>query len=227
MKLPSIRQLADDDDKDSLSNRMRARRFAKFDGLVAPLPRPLRIVDVGGTTGFWEQRGWADRDDVSILLVNLNAEPRKHRNIESIGGGFDALASYPQNAFDVAFSNSVIEHLFTYERQQHMAAEIRRVAPRYWVQTPNYWFPIEPHFHVPGWQWMPIGMRAALIRRFRCGWRGPCPDAASARAAVEEVRLLTRGEMADLFPGAGLWAERFCGLTKSWVAIGGWDEPVR
>src|SRR6185295_12688130 len=134
---------------ESFSIRMRARRFAKFEGLVSPLPRPIRIVDVGGTSWFWEQCGWVDRDDVEITLINVQSEAQRHRNVVSLDGGFERLESFERGSFDVAFSNSVIEHLFTIERQRRMAELMRDAAPRYWVQTPNFWFPIEPHFHVP------------------------------------------------------------------------------
>jgi len=222
MKFPTFWSVAD-----ALSLRMRARRFQKFRAMTAPLPRPLRIIDVGGTNWFWEQGGWAGADDVSITLVNLDAEPRVHRNIETLGGGFGRLAEFGDGAFDVAFSNSVIEHLFTYDAQVRMAGEMRRVGRRYWVQTPNFWFPIEPHFHVLGWQWMPLPMRVALLRRFRCGWNGPERDPEKARRAVEEVRLLSGREMRRLFPDGSLWAERWCGLAKSWVAFGGWSDGTR
>ena len=146
--------------------------MALLEQFMAPLPRPVRILDVGGTNAFWEMRGWAGRDDVQIVTVNLKAEERRHSNIEPRAGDAIDLGEYADNSFDLVFSNSVIEHLFTYENQVAMAREVRRVARAYWVQTPNYWFPIEPHFHVPGWQWMPTGIRIELLRRRRCGWRG-------------------------------------------------------
>ncbi|MDX2114088.1 MAG: class I SAM-dependent methyltransferase, partial [Planctomycetota bacterium] len=217
----NLRSAADVHSKGSLSNRMRSARFAKFEGLVSELARPLKIIDIGGTNAFWEQRGWAGREDVHIVTVNLAAEPRVHSNIEPVVGDATSMPQYADGSFDVAFSNSVIEHLFTLDAQRKMAGEVRRVARAYWVQTPNFWFPMEPHFHVPGWQWMPVSVRVAMLRRMRCGWRGPEPDAARARAAVEEVRLLTGREMRALFPGAKIWAEKLGGLTKSWVAYQG------
>jgi len=216
-----LRRLADVNNDDSLSNQMRMKRFAFFERLVADLDRPLRILDVGGTVAFWEHRGWADKQDCEITLLNLEAEESPHSNIISTAGSAYDMPEHADGSFDVAFSNSVIEHIFTLENQKKMAAEVRRVAKGYWVQTPNYWFPIEPHFHVPGWQWMPVGVRVALLRRFKCGWRGPCPDKAEATELVREVRLMTRREMQDAFPDAYIYAERFKGLTKSWVAIGG------
>lgn len=216
-----LRTLADVRSADSLSNRLRSRRFARFEALVRDLPRPLRLIDIGGTTAFWEQRGWAGRDDVCITTINLTAECQKYDNIEPRAGDATDLSEYADRSFDVAFSNSVIEHLFTFDHQAAMAREVRRLAPVYWVQTPNFWFPIEPHFHVPGWQWLPLGLRVAILRRRRCGWRGPCPDAEQARELVREVRLLTRGELRRLFPDATLAPERFAGLVKSWIAIRG------
>jgi hypothetical protein len=223
--IPLLRRLASGPDANSLSNRMRTARFRRFEALVAHLPRPLRILDVGGENEFWEQRGWAGRPDVQIFSLNLVPEQQRHENIQTIAGDATDLCQFRDGSFDVAFSNSVIEHLFTYENQRRMASEIQRVGRAFWVQTPNFWFPIEPHFHVPGWQWMPLGARIAMIRRWRCGWRGPCPDPVKARALVEELRLLRRGELKEMFPAATLIPERFCGLVKSWVVVGGFPGP--
>lgn len=222
----SLRSAADVHDTASLSNRLRSRRFARFEQLVAKFPRPLRILDVGGTATFWEQRGWAGKPDVLITTINLAAENTRHAahsNITPIAGDATNMREIADRQYDVAFSNSVIEHLFTYENQKKMAAEVRRVARAYWVQTPNFWFPMEPHFHVPGWQWMPRSARIALIRRRRCGWRGPYADPQQARAAVEEVRLMTRRELRECFPDAEIWPERLMGLVKSWVCYAGFN----
>ena len=220
----TLRSAADVHDAGSLSNRMRSRRFAMFENLIADLPRPVRILDFGGTHAFWEQRGWAGRDELQITTVNLFAEQKKFGNIESIKGDATSLPEIADRSFDVAFSNSVIEHLFTFEAQQAMAREVQRVAGAYWVQTPNFWFPMEPHFHVPGWQWMPRAMRVALIRRRRCGWRGPCADPVEARQMVDEVRLMSRSELRHCFPHATIWGERLFGLVKSWVCYGGFSQ---
>jgi hypothetical protein len=216
-----LQRLADDGSAGSLSHRLRERRFRLFDRLVADLPRPLRIIDIGGTTKFWEQRGWADRSDVSITLVNLEAEQRRYENINPTAGDATDLADHADDSFDIAFSNSVIEHLFTLENQQRMAAEVRRVAAAYWVQTPNFWFPVEPHFLVPAWHWLPEDARVAILRRRGIGWAGRCPDPQRAREVVQEHRLMRRAELARLFPDAVIVGERIGGLTKSWTALGG------
>jgi len=218
---PYIRGLADSDNPRSFANRLRSRRFRRFEELIAPLPRPLRILDVGGTNEFWESRGWAGRSEFQIATLNITAEERRHKNIEPLAGDATDLSRFADRSFDVVFSNSVIEHLFTFEKQRRMAAEVQRVGKAYWIQTPNFWFPVEPHFHIPGWQWMPVAVRVALIRRWRCGWRGPFNDPLQARQAVQEIRLLKRDELKSIFPEATIVAERFSGLVKSWTAVAG------
>ena len=122
---------ADDNQQSSISHRLRARRFAAFERVVDELPKPVRIIDLGGTKEYWEQRGWAGREDVSITLVNLEPQPQRHANIVATQGDATDLSEHADGSFDIAFSNSVIEHLFTFETQAKMAARdpARRAAP--------------------------------------------------------------------------------------------------
>lgn len=216
-----LRGMADDASTASLSHRLRERRFERFESLAARLPKPLAVIDIGGTCEFWEQRGWADRDDVSVTLVNLMEQDRRHSNIHPTVGDATSLAEHADASFDIAFSNSVIEHLFTFDNQQAMAREVRRVARAYWVQTPNFWFPVEPHFLFPAWHWLPVSTRVAVLRRRGVGWMGRCPDPEFAREVVSEVRLMRRRELARLFPEAVIVPERFGGVVKSWTCVAG------
>jgi hypothetical protein len=83
-----------------------------------------------------------------------------------------------------------------------MAAEIRRLAPCHFVQTPNLWFPIEPHYKLPAVHWLPAAVKKAIT--------GDDPH---------RICLLSARQMRQLFPDSTLWRERFAGLTKSLVAI--------
>jgi len=218
-----MRGLADQSKTGSFSNTRRSRRFEAFAAIVDDLlegrTEPLRILDIGGTNSFWEQRGWGDRKDVEIVLVNLEAEERRHPNIDPRAGDATNLSEFPDGSFDLVFSNSVIEHLQTFGNQAAMAREVRRLAPVFWVQTPNFWFPVEPHFLTPAWHWLPVAARVGLLQRRRWGWRGPCPDKADAEAAVREIRLMRRTELDRLFPDANVTPEKIGPLVKSFVAI--------
>ena len=132
------------------------------------------------------------------------------------------MPQFPSASFDVVFSNSVIEHVGGYENQRQMANEIRRVGRRFFVQTPNKRFPLEPHFLFPWFQYLPLATRAWLVNRFDVGWYKRIPDAVAARAEVESIQLLTKGRLSALFPGARVHEEKLAGLTKSFVAIDGW-----
>jgi len=228
----TMRRLANVHDARSFSNSRRTRRFEAFAGLVDDLQRqssrPLRILDIGGRSSFWEQRGWSARQDIRIVIVNLEAELAKEEtgrpaydNIEMRAGDATDLSAFPDQSFDIVFSNSVIEHLETFERQSAMASEVRRLAPQYWIQTPNFWFPVEPHFLTPFWHWLPVNVRVALLRRHRWGWCGPCADLDEARSLVLEHRLMRATELRGLFPGATLTRERIGPFVKSFVAVCG------
>ncbi|MCR4339800.1 MAG: class I SAM-dependent methyltransferase [Gemmatimonadaceae bacterium] len=161
-------------------------------------------------------------DRLRVTIVNLERQPVDGTNMESVVGDATNLTQFDDGEFDVVFSNSVIEHLRTFEAQLRMADEVRRVGKRYFVQTPNLYFPIEPHFLVPGFQFLPLDLRARLLSRFDLGWYKRIPDLDRARAEVESVRLLSRGDLRRLFPEARIYEERFGGMVKSFVAYHGW-----
>jgi len=112
---------------------------------------------------------------------------------------------FADGAFDLVYSNSVVEHLEP-ARRARFAAEVRRVGRGWWVQTPAFGFPVEPHALLPAAHWLPVALR-------RPYWRlGVAGD-------WEDVRLLRRGELARLFPAGVIVSERLGPLTKSWIAV--------
>jgi hypothetical protein len=181
----------------------------------------LRLLDVGGTVDFWEQRGWAQRDGIDITLLNIFPQESPRENVHAVVGDAADLGRWRDGEFDLAFSNSVIEHVGDRKRQRMMADEVARVARAYWVQTPNFFFPMEPHFLVPGWHWLPEPARVAVLRRRQVGWAGRTPDPLAALDVIRSAQLLTRAELAVMFPDAELIPERFGGLVKSWTAVRG------
>lgn len=217
-------KIADHQNPQSLAIRFRRRRMQLFLSRIAHLKKPIRILDVGGTEWFWQKAGLNASSGFEITLLNLHPEAVSQAGISSVTGDARAMVVFPDASFDVVFSNSVIEHLGTYEDQLRMANEIRRIAKFYFVQTPNRYFPVEPHFWFPFFQFLPLSARIALVRHFAMGYHERMPEREKARAAVEEIRLLNGREMAQLFPGCTLFTEKFLGLTKSLIAYGGRDQ---
>jgi hypothetical protein len=102
---------------------------------------------------------------------------------------------------------------------QMFAQNTRRLAPRYYVQTPNYWFPYEPHFRFAGFQYLPERLRAALIMRYSLGFFQRIADRAEADDIIYHHRLLSTAQMARLFGDGDISHEKFGGLNKSVIAI--------
>jgi hypothetical protein len=217
-----IRSLADNSDSRSLATRMRRRRFELFLSLLQRLEGHVEILDIGGTQEFWDLMLGEDPRDIRVTLLNIEHQLVSSPRFVSAVGDARAMPRFPSGSFDVVFSNSVIEHVGGYENQRLMANEIRRVGRRFFVQTPNKRFPLEPHFLFPWFQYLPLATRAWLVNRFNVGWYKRIPDARAARAEVESIQLLTKGRFSALFPGALVHEEKIAGLTKSFVAISGW-----
>jgi hypothetical protein len=213
-----FRKLADNREGDSLATALRKKRFGIFLEMIASLRKPIRILDVGGTAKFWEMMDFVGVEGVEIVLVNLEPTDVRHRGMTAIAGDARDLSGLRDREFDVVFSNSVIEHVGGYRDQQRMAAEVQRVGRRYFVQTPNRYFPIEPHFVFPLFQFLPIAARVELLRRFDLGWHRRTPDRDEARRTVSAIRLLSEREMRELFPRGRLHSEKLFGLTKSFIA---------
>jgi len=195
--------------------RFRARRMARFArrfGITAK----TRILDVGGTALNWSLLPVQPR----VVFLNTDREQRDPGFVWVIGDG--CTLPFRDRAFDIVFSNSVIEHVGSPERQRQFAAEIARAGHHYWVQTPNRAFPVEPHLLTPFLHWLPRRVQSWIAPRFTI-WSllvRPTPDrhAFYIRHWLDDIRLLSPADLRRLFPGATLIRERFLGLSKSLVA---------
>jgi SAM-dependent methyltransferase len=218
-----LRGLADAGRPGSPADRFRQRRFARFRPLLDALPRPVRILDVGGTVVFWEQAGYAGHDGIEIVLLNLIDQDPAYPNITATVGDAADLSRYGDGAFDVVVSNSVIEHLPTPALQARMASEVRRVGKRVYLQTPNRYFPLEPHFLFPFFGILPLRLRAYLLQHMDLGWYQRRRNPEEALADVRSVRLVTGSELRGLFPSARIQDERVLVFTKSYIVLDGWE----
>lgn len=205
--------------KNSLNQRFREKRFNHFKTLFKTIhsEKAIEILDVGGTQGYWENMNFGITEEVKITLINLNLtiQNSKYSNFTSIIGNACDLSDFEDKHFDIVFSNSVIEHLFTKEAQIKMATEIRRVSKAYYIQTPNYYFPIEPHWMFPFFQFLPFSIRVFLTKNLNLGYYKKAISEDVAIQRIKEVRLLTEKEMKKLFPDGNVFRERFGGITKS------------
>jgi hypothetical protein len=182
----------------------------------------LRVLDLGGSRHFWEMMP-ADMVPADLTLLNIEDDG----SAVSHTGRLDALKvelydgttiPYPDGHFDVLICNSVIEHVPPAQRAR-FCGEALRVSKRYFIQTPAYAFPIEPHFVLPAIHWLPRSLGRRLIPF------GPWallsrPTRAKMDSYFDNTHLLTARDLRALLPGARLVRERLFGLTKSYTAHG-------
>jgi hypothetical protein len=218
-RVTMLPRFANNADPNSMASRFRGRRNESFRAMALSAPKPLRILDVGGRETIWSTMGFASQSDVSIVLLNVEPVKVSYSNITSVTGDARHMQQFGDKEFDFVFSNSVIEHVGDFVDRQLMADEIKRVGRRYFVQTPYRYFPIEPHFVFPGFQFLPFAARAALVRRFSLGHYPRQPDQLEAEKTVRSIQLLSRRELRSLFPDAQFENERLFGITKSLLAI--------
>jgi Methyltransferase domain len=196
-----------------LNRRFRERRMAAFAARFGPT-RETTILDVGGTDSIWSQAPVLPR----VTLVNLQPPARELPEFTYVTTDATRLP-FGDRSFDICFSNSVIEHLGTRERQRALADEIQRVGRALWVQTPARAFPLEPHLITPFIHWLPKRLRRRLVRRGTVWGLVTKPTQAQAESLVDEIVLLSRRDMAELFPTCEIVVERFLGLPKAYVAV--------
>ena len=184
-----IKSLADNSAGDSLATRLRRARFALFLSLLENLDGHVEILDIGGTQEFWNLMTGGDPGNVRVTLLNIEHQPVTSTRFVSAAGDARSMPEFPDKSFDVVFSNSVIEHVGSYEDQRRMAREVMRVGKRYFVQTPNKRFPLEPHFLFPFFQYLPSVVRAQMVHRFDVGWYKRIPDYAAAKAEDQSLDI--------------------------------------
>lgn len=213
-------------DKTSLEFQFRVRRFARIRGLIdSVLERQERceIVDLGGTEKYWSVAGSYLDDQhgrIFVTLVNTEkqtvAKPRQFRSLVRSATDPDLFTG---RSFDFAHSNSVIEHVGSRSQMRAFADNMRRLAPLYYCQTPNYWFPYEPHFRTPGFQYLPVAIRKALLRRYSLGFFDRLTSEAEAADVVKHHDLIAKLQMRAFFPDAAITFETVFGLRKSILAV--------
>jgi hypothetical protein len=192
-------------------------RFARELGVTGD----TRVLDIGGTPECWRLLAAPPR----VILLNMPRAGAEMPGAELWVAGDGRHLPFRDGAFDVVFSNSVIEHVGGAESQRRFAAEAARVGRRYWIETPNRWFPVEQHLLTPLLHWLPASWQRALVPRWTV-WNALAGASEDRRQFygqhfLADVRLLGPGQMRRLFPGARLIRERFCGVTKSLIAAGG------
>jgi hypothetical protein len=97
--------------------------------------------------------------------------------------------SFPDQTFDIATSNAVLEHVGSRANQASFIAEMMRVARQVFITIPNRYFPIEHHTAIPLLHFSDFTFTAA------CDWLGK-----SEWADEGNLILISRERLRRLLP---------------------------
>lgn len=184
-------------------------RRRRFKGFLQKYASCRTIVDVGGDHNLWAIIG---RNE-GVIILNLWV-PKEHEAFPYIIGDGCRLP-FADKSIDLAFSNSAIEHVGSFDNQAKFAAELVRVGRRTLCQTPSRLFPIDPHLATPVLHWLPRSWLTPRLLRYLTvnGWLLRKPY-------HYDVTWLSKRQLRCIFPNCTIRTERFFGLPKSFVVTG-------
>lgn len=211
-----------------LSTRSRRIKMEMLQRYV-PLRGDERILDIGSQVDV-QSRQILERIEDKRRIVAANLMPEHLVNIRTAYPGIctvqtDArLLPFGDQAFDLVYSNAVIEHVGGFEDQRRMADEVRRVGKRWFLTTPNRWYPFEFHARMPFLSWLPprlmhkvarVWAYNHVLRRYRPG------------NDYSDVHLMTARQLRQLFPDSLVLKPRVTFWPETLVVVGPVDGAGR
>ncbi len=223
--------------RDTVSHWFRGKRDVALRKFLAGTPRQgkfLRVIDVGGRSAYWQRVGipFLREHCITVELVNLFETELQlsddEKDVLTCRVGDACGLDYADDAFDLYHSNSVIEHVGQWDAMKKFASEARRVARHLYVQTPNFWFIVDPHFpRLPFLHWLPHPLKARCMMWLPLAAVGRARDLDTAYRFVDSSILLSKKQMRLLFPDCKIVHEKVFGLRKSLIAMSAAEVAYR
>lgn len=212
----SLRQRLLGGESGSVGGRLREER-ARWLADIFPDLNEMSVIDLGGRVQMW-QRAPVRPKHIHVI----NTQPEWGGDIPEwaefdLGDACSLPAHLASRRYDLVFSNSLIEHVGGHERRERFADTVHQLSSAYWVQTPYRYFPVEPHWMAPGAQFLPVAVRAQVVRRWPLSYRRGQPLEKALRTALS-IELLDRTQLRYYFPDSLIRTETVFGLPKSLIA---------
>ncbi|GHU18432.1 hypothetical protein AGMMS50243_08460 [Betaproteobacteria bacterium] len=168
--------------------------YARLAALVA-LDEQQSILDVGVTadrelvsSNFFENRYPYPQRITALSDQDASWMEEHYQGLRFVQSSALEMP-FPDNSFDLVFSNAVIEHVGNGENQQQFLRECARVARRFvFITTPNRYHPVEFHTVLPFIHWLPKPVHRKLLRALGMDYF----------AREETLNLLSRHELLGL-----------------------------
>jgi hypothetical protein len=158
-----------------VSRASRRRKLAQFYSTCHPGPHD-RLLDIGVAPGAGWSTNFGCRAVENFLEENypwptqitglsidpLSGFPQTHPGMSAVQADACKLP-FPDDSFDIVFSNAVIEHVGDTPRQRLFVEECVRVSRRCtFLTAPNRLFPYDVHLAVPGAHYLPRSIWSRL-----------------------------------------------------------------
>lgn len=209
----------------SISGKSRAKKWLQFLEW-AKTTSETTILDIGvNTTEYSDndnllERLYSHPENITVVGLEDDWQTFKSRypKIKTVTGDGTKLP-FQDNAFNIAYSNAVIEHVGNQERQIAFLQEMSRVAKRGYLTTPNRLFPIEVHTRIP--------LLHLILPKQAFDW--VATSLGKDWATGDYMHLLSAKELRALLLAAGLehatlTRNRFCGFTMTFTLT--WEKPL-
>jgi SAM-dependent methyltransferase len=208
-----------------LSRISRTRKLDLFDRIISPT-KEMKLLDVGAQIDqnsnekrqLIEAYPWKDNISVvNISVEHISTIKKTYPEIEAVVCDACELP-WPDKHFDVVYSNAVIEHVGSFERQMKMASEIMRVGKRWFVTTPNRWFPFEFHMRLPIITWLP---GRSYLRIGNIISYNHVQGKYMFGCKRDGLRLLSARELRKSFPDSDIIKQRVTFMAETLIVVGG------
>ena len=208
----------------NLSYKSRKLKHELFYNTFHPNEK-TKILDLGGQIDDGNNGGlqfidsFAWKHNISVINITpayIDAIKKKYPEIDAVIGDACALP-WPENHFDIVFSNAVIEHLGSYDNQMKMASEIMRVGKQWFITTPNRWFPFEFHMRLPFVTWCPRRFHTFIGKVFSYNHGDKKYRKGND---FSDLRLLSKNDMQSFFPKSKIYKQRITFWPETIIAVG-------
>ncbi|MCC8109508.1 MAG: class I SAM-dependent methyltransferase [Planctomycetes bacterium] len=202
----------------TISAANRKRKYEQFIRSFQPGPETT-ILDVGYSNKEYSnnenylERHYPHLHNITALGVVPPGEfARRYPSVRTVQ--YDGkFFPFGDKQFDIIWSNAVWEHVGPHDRQLLFLNEIKRVARRAYITTPNRYFPFEVHTKLPFFHYLPRRQFDRILRALRKEW-----------AAGDFMFLMSLGDVKRLLAEAGIDKYR---IHKIASAVLPWILPLK
>ena len=201
-----------------ISSYNRKRKWDLFLKEIEP-KQFMRVLDVGfseneySSTDNYIEKHYPFPEMLTALGVNVPiAFKTRYPKVTAVHYSGDVFP-FEDKAFDVLWSNAVIEHVGDHNKQIAFIKEIERTSKKAFITTPNRFFPIEVHTRTPLLHYLPKNVFDNYLEVIGKRW-----------AAGEYMHLLSYNQIGTLFADAGvseykIISNRLAGFVLDYVVV--------